>query len=55
VSDIRQVFVANTLGNGTYTLSHCWTEENGQLRFHTAQGLYQDKGEIQIGYRKLHG
>lgn len=55
VSDIRQVKVANTMDNGTYTLSHCWLEENGQLRFHTAQSLYQEGGEIQIGYRKMHG
>lgn len=55
VSDIRQVYVANTLDNGTFTLSHCWQEENKQLRFHTAQGLYQEGGEIQIGYRKMHG
>ncbi len=55
VSDIRQVQVANTMDNGTYTLSHCWTEENGQLRFHTSQSLYQEGGEIQIGYRKMHG
>ena len=34
VSDIRQVYVANTLDNGTFTLSHCWQEENKQLRFH---------------------
>lgn len=55
VSDVRQVQIANTLDNGTYTLSHCWLEENGQLRFHTAQGLYADGGEMQIGYRKMHG
>lgn len=55
VSDIRQVKVENTLGDGTFTLSHCWLAENGQLRFHTSQGLYADGGEIQIGYRKLHG
>lgn len=55
VRDIRQVKVANTLNNGTYTTSHCWLEENGELRFHTAQGLYQEGGEIQIGYRKMHG
>ena len=53
VSDIRQVQVANSID--TYTLSHCWTEENKQLRFHTAQGLYKKDGEIQIGYRKMHG
>ena len=55
VSDVRQVQIENTLGNGTFTLSHCWQEENGQLRFHTAQGLYQDGGKIQVGYRKMQG
>ena len=55
VSDIRKVKIANTNNDGTYTLSHCWIEENGQLRFHSAQALYADGGEIQIGYRKLHG
>ena len=55
ISDIRQVQIANTMDNGTYTLSHCWLEENGQLRFHTAQNLYAEGGEIQIGYRKMHG
>lgn len=55
VSDVRQVKIANTLNNGTFTLSHCWLEENGQLRFHTAQPLYADGGEMQIGYRKMHG
>lgn len=55
VHDIRQVKIANTIGDGTYTTSHCWLAENGELRFHTAQGLYQDGGEMQIGYRKMHG
>lgn len=53
VSDIRRVAVSNTLD--TFTDSHCWLEEAGQLRFHTAQGLYADGGTIQIKYRKLHG
>lgn len=55
VSDIRQVKVENVNDDGTYVLSHCWLEENKQLRFHTAQGLYKQDGEIQIGYRKMHG
>lgn len=55
VSDVRQVKVANTLGNGTYTTSHCWLEENGELRFHTLQGLYSQDGEMQVYYRKMHG
>jgi len=55
VSDVRQVKVANSLGNGTYTTSHCWVEEAGELRFHTAQGLYADDGEMQVYYRKMHG
>ena len=55
VSDIRQVKIENTNGDGTYTLSHCWIEENRQLRFHTSQALYKDGGKIQIGYRKMHG
>ena len=53
VSDIRQVKIANTIG--TYTLSHCWLEENGELRFTTSQALYAPGGEMQIGYRKMHG
>lgn len=53
VSDIRQVQVANT--SGTLTLSHCWLEEAGELRFVKSQGLYAKDGEIQIGYRKMHG
>lgn len=53
VSDIRQVKILNSID--TYTLSHCWLEENGQLRFTKAQGLYAQDGEIQIGYRKMHG
>lgn len=55
VSDVRQVQIENTMENGTYTLSHCWLEENGQLRFHTAMGLYKEGGEMQVGYRKMHG
>jgi len=56
VSDIRRVQIENTNGDGTYTISHCWTEDrDGKLRFHTAQGLYADGGEMQIFYRKLHG
>lgn len=55
VSDIRQVKIANTLGNGTYTTSHKWVEENGELRFTGTSSLYADGGEIQIGYRKMHG
>ena len=53
VSDIRQVKIENTMD--TFTLSHCWLEENKQLRFHSAQNLYKEDGEIQIGYRKMHG
>ena len=55
VSDIRIVKIANTLGNGTYTTSHKWLEENGELRFTGSSNLYADGGEIQIGYRKMHG
>lgn len=56
VSDIRRVQIANTMGNGTYTISHCWTEDkDGHLRFHTSQGLYNQGGEMQIYYRKMHG
>lgn len=55
VSDVRKVEVENTLGNGTYTTSHCWIEKNGELHFHTAQGLYAEGGEMKIYYRKMHG
>lgn len=56
VDDIRRIQIENTNENGTYTISHCWTaDRDGFIRFHTAQGLYKDKGEMQIYYRKLHG
>ena len=55
VSDIRQVQIANSADNGTWVQSHKWLEENGQLRFHSGAGLYADGGEMQIGYRKMHG
>ena len=56
VSDIRRVQIENINGDGTYTISHCWTEDrDGYLRFHTAQPLYADGGKMQIYYRKLHG
>lgn len=53
VSDVRIVQIENTMD--TWTKSHCWTEENGQLRFHTAQSLYNEDGVIEISYRKMHG
>lgn len=55
VSDIRQVKVASNSDSGTYVTSHSWLEENNQLRFLRSQGLYADEGNIQIGYRKMHG
>ena len=56
VSDIRRVQIENSNDDGTYTISHVWTEDkDGYLRFHTSQGLYLDGGEMQIYYRKLHG
>lgn len=55
VSDVRQVKIASSAGTGTFVTSHKWIEENGQLRFNSAEGLYADEGEIQIGYRKMHG
>ena len=53
VSDIRQVKVKNSTDG--YATSHCWLEEDGELRFVKAQGVYASGGEIQIGYRKMHG
>lgn len=53
VSDIRRVNIANTMD--TYTASHRWIEEGGQLRFHSTSGLYSEGGKIQLMYRKLHG
>lgn len=55
VSDIRQVKIASSSGSGTFVTSHKWLEENRQLRFSSAGSLYGDGGEIQIGYRKMHG
>lgn len=56
VSDIRRIQIQNTNDDGTYTISHCWTEDkDGYIRFHTAQGLYLEGGEMQIYYRKMHG
>lgn len=55
VSDIRQVKIASSSGSGTFVTSHKWLEENRQLRFDSAGSLYGDGGEIQIGYRKMHG
>lgn len=56
VSDIRRIQIANANGDGTMTISHCWTEDqDGKIRFHTAQGQYLDGGEMQIIYRKMHG
>lgn len=54
VSDIRRVQIANSSNDGTYVISHVWTEDkDGYLRFHTSQGLYG--GEMQIFYKKMHG
>ena len=53
VSDIRRVNIYNT--TGTYTNSHRWLEEAGQLRFHSTGSLYAEGGKIQLMYRKLHG
>ncbi len=56
VSDIRRIQITNANDDGTMTISHCWTEDaDGKIRFHTAQNLYLDGGEMQIIYRKMHG
>ena len=56
VSDIRRIQITNANNDGTMTISHCWTEDqDGKIRFHTAQSQYLDGGDIQIIYRKMHG
>ena len=56
VSDIRRIQIENSSGNGTFTISHVWTEDaDGKIRFHSAKSQYMDGGEMQIVYRKWHG